>query len=141
MRRVYSPRSYNINRRGVYKLIGDLENELNCSISSIIINFLPDKEIIRLNSEFLNHNYPTDIITFQYADNKQDMDGELFISYKEAEHNSKRYRISLEDELTRLIIHGILHLAGYSDSDKRKRSQMKKIENKLVKKYKYRLSE
>ena len=89
--------------------------ELNFSILSLNINFVSGAEIHRINKEFLNHDFTTDIITFNYTGNKLDFDGEIFISIDDARFNAKKYKVDLQIELARLVIHGILHLMGYND--------------------------
>jgi len=92
---------------------------------------------VSINNSFLGHNYPTDIITFDYSKKKLLFDAELYISLQEAQRNAKKYRVSLEQELMRLVIHGILHLLGYDDKNVKERVIMKKLENHLIQEYKY----
>jgi rRNA maturation RNase YbeY len=125
-----------IAKSSILNLINNLKSELNLNFSSFIVNFVSEEEILDINKRFLDHNYATDIITFDYSENNHSIDAELFISYREAEHNSRRFRVTEEQEITRLIIHGILHLIGFDDKMKKDRIKMKKTENELVKKYK-----
>lgn len=124
-------------KREVHKIVGYLLNELDLEIESLEINFVSKDEIHNLNKQFLKHDYSTDIITFDYSQNKQILDGELFISVDDAKEYSFQYKVTLEEELTRLIIHGILHLAGYDDQTPKEKSKMKRIENKLTENYKF----
>lgn len=124
-------------KREVHKIVGYLLNELDLEIESLEINFVSKDEIQNLNKQFLKHDYSTDIITFDYSQNKQILDGELFISVDDAKEYSFQYKVTLEEELTRLIIHGILHLAGYDDQTPKEKSKMKRIENKLTENYKF----
>jgi probable rRNA maturation factor len=80
----------------------------------LIFNFIPDKEIRKINKNYLNHNYVTDIIAFPYTENDNLIDGELFICLEQVKKNSKLYG-SLKNEIRRVIIHGCLHLLGYDD--------------------------
>lgn len=121
-----------ISKNGVHKIVFFLKKELNFSLDSLVVNFVNSENIHQINKKYLNHDYSTDIITFNYSGDNNILDGEIFISVEDAEYNSKKYDVILDNELLRLIIHGILHLLGFDDinaSDKRK---MKKIENKLV---------
>ena len=63
------------------------------------------------------------------------LDAELYISLQDAKRNAKKYHVSLEQELMRLVIHGVLHLLGYEDKNVKKRIIMKKMENRLLNKY------
>ncbi len=132
--KVYCENKIKINRRIVHKIVSELKSELNFSIDSLYINFISDKKIIQINKKYLNHNYSTDIITFNYSGSSSLLDGEIFISYNDAYDNSLKYKVSHNSELIRLIVHGILHLIGYDDKKATDRTKMKRIENKLVKK-------
>jgi probable rRNA maturation factor len=136
--RVYSSdNKYKVNKIHIHKLLNKLRKELNFCISSLPINFISSDEITIINQKYLKHNYSTDIITFNYSGNREDLDGEIFISYEDAKTNSIKYKNSLSEELTRLVIHGILHLIGYDDMKAKDLSKMKKLENRLLNKYKF----
>lgn len=123
---------FNINKTSVHKLVYVLSKELNFKIDSMSINFINSDQIKRINSEYLDHNNSTDIISFNYIGNNSVLDGELFISYQDAERNSKKYKVSLNQELIRLIIHGILHLVGFNDDTATEKKIMKTRENQLT---------
>ena len=131
-----SDKKYKINKLQVHKLVNYLRQELNFSISSLPINFISSGEITTINKKYLKHNYSTDIITFNYSGSTKNIDGEIFISFEDAEENSKRYKNALSEEFLRLVIHGTLHLAGYDDMNLRDYKIMKRLENKLLNKYK-----
>jgi probable rRNA maturation factor len=136
--RVYSSdNKYKVNKIHIHKLLNKLRKELNFCISSLPINFISSDEITIINQKYLKHNYSTDIITFNYSGNRDNLDGEIFISYEDAETNSIKYKNSLSEELTRLVIHGILHLIGYDDMKAKDLGKMKKLENRLLNKYKF----
>lgn len=116
----------------VHKLVYVLSKELNFKIDSMEINFINSNQIKRINSEYLDHNNSTDILSFNYSGSNTFLDGELFISYQDAERNSKKYKVSLNKELNRLIIHGILHLVGYNDYTASEKKIMKTLENQLT---------
>ena len=135
--RVYcSDKKYKVNKIRIHKLLNKLRKELNFCISSLPINFISSDEITTINHKYLKHNYSTDIITFNYSGNRNNLDGEIFISYEDAKINSIKYKNSVEEEITRLVIHGILHLLGYDDMGAKDFKRMKKLENKLLNKYK-----
>ena len=136
--RVYcSDKKYKVNKIRIHKLLDKLGKELNFCISSLPINFISSDEITIINQKYLKHNYSTDIITFNYSANKNNLDGEIFISYEDAKINSIKYKNSVAEEIKRLVIHGILHLIGYNDMKAKDFKKMKKLENKLLNKYKY----
>lgn len=125
-----------LEKKTLHNLVSFIKKELNFTISSLIINFVSPELITNINKNYLEHNYSTDIITFNYTGNHTILDGELYISVEDAVINAKKYRISTKFEFYRLIIHGILHLLGYDDLKKNDKVIMKKLENKLLRKFK-----
>ena len=91
-----------------------------------------DKKLLELNKSHLNRNYYTDIITFDYSV-KNKISGDLFISIERIKENSDKYRINIDKELKRVIIHGILHLLGYRDKSKQEKDKMRMIEDRYLK--------
>lgn len=126
---------YKINKRIIHKFVNVLKHDLNFEIESLVINFLSSETITPINKEYLGHNYSTDIITFNYSGENYTLDGEIFISLDDASYFSKKYEVSFENEVLRLIIHGFLHLVGYDDKISKDKKIMKNLENKLVNKY------
>ena len=129
-----------VNKTTIHKVVSEIRKELNFKISSLIINFVTSEEIIQINKKYLKHNHSTDIITFDYSKDNKNLDAEIFISINDADYNSKKYKISINEEIIRLIIHGILHLTGYDDNEKLDRILMKEKEEWLLNKYKHELS-
>ena len=123
-----------IKKSKVHDLIKSLSVELNFLVSNLEINFISGENIHTINKSYLKHDYTTDIITFNYSDSLQQIDGEIFISIDDALSNSKKFRVTLSDELVRLVIHGILHLLGYDDQNLTDKKIMKRLENKLLSK-------
>ena len=132
-----SDKKFRVNKIRVHTLVNSLKKELNFSISSLPINFISSSEITIINKKYLNHNYSTDIITFNYSDSKDDLDGEIFISYDDAEKNSRKFKNSLAEEIFRLVIHGVLHLLGYDDMKAKDKKIMKSLENQLLNRNKF----
>lgn len=95
--------------------------------SSISTIFCDDKYLLEINQKYLNHEDWTDIITFQYTD--QPVSGDLFISIERVEENAKSLKIPFENELYRVIIHGILHLCGYKDKTEKDAKIMRSKED------------
>ncbi len=90
--------------------------------------FCNDDKIIEVNREFLQHDYYTDIITFDYCEGDR-LSGDLFISVDSVRENSVEYGTEFSDELNRVMVHGILHLIGYDDHNDEDISMMRKKEN------------
>jgi len=124
-----------ISKLFVNKIVGLLKNEFNFSISSLLVNFVSANQIIKINKKFLDHNYSTDIITFSYSAESKVIDSEIYISVEDAESNAEKFGVTFTDEILRLVIHGILHLLGYDDKTPELNAKMKRIENRLFKKF------
>lgn len=90
--------------------------------------FMSDEELLKLNVQFLKHNTYTDIITFDYSDGKT-ISGEIFISVDRVRENANKMNVDFDDELKRVIIHGVLHLCGYKDKTKSDAEIMRKEED------------
>ena len=132
---VYNGKGIRVDKISVHSIVKLITSELNLYVKSLEFNFISSKTITEVNKNYLKHNYSTDIITFDYSDEKNILDGEIFISIQDAVENSKKYRVSSDNELLRLIIHGILHLIGFDDTTDAKRKKMKIAENDLVGKF------
>ena len=90
--------------------------------------FCDDEYLHKINLEFLNHDTLTDIITFDYTLGKE-IHGEIYISIDRVKENASEFKVSFEEELHRVIIHGVLHLCGYKDKSETDEKQMRSKEN------------
>ena len=90
--------------------------------------FCDDKYLLEKNKTFLNHDTLTDIITFDYSE-KNTVKGDVFISIERVKENAIVYKVSFENELQRVIIHGVLHLLGYKDNNEKQKREMRKKED------------
>jgi probable rRNA maturation factor len=95
-------------------------------------NFVSTNEQINMNTEFKKHNYNTDILTFDLSEKECELTGDVYISLKQIRKNTKRYGVSLRDEVNRVLIHGFLHLYGYNDETKEERNIMRKQEDRYL---------
>lgn len=93
--------------------------------------FCDDEKILEVNKEYLQHDYYTDIITFDYSE-ADSISGDLFISLDTVRSNSEQLGVSYEQELHRVIIHGILHLCGIDDKGEGEREIMEAAENNAL---------
>lgn len=100
-------------------------------IGEIAYIFCSDEKILEINQEYLQHDYYTDIITFDYSE-ENIISGDLFISLDTVRTNAEQMHTTYEDELRRVIIHGILHLCGINDKGPGERELMEAAENKAL---------
>lgn len=117
-------RNKTLNNRWL-KLVA--ESEIRC-IGDISIIFCSDNYILDVNQKYLQHDYFTDIITFDYCEGDR-LSGDLFISIDSVRENALEYRTDFSDELNRVMVHGILHLIGYDDHTEEDIAMMRKKEN------------
>ena len=97
-------------------------------LRDVNIIFCSDNYILDINQRFLQHDYFTDIITFDYCEGA-DLSGDLFISVDSVRENALEYGTEFDDELNRVIVHGVLHLIGYDDHTEEDISVMRSKEN------------
>ncbi|MFA6367986.1 MAG: rRNA maturation RNase YbeY [Bacteroidales bacterium] len=101
------------------------------SIGDISYIFCDDVYLLEINKTYLEHDFFTDIITFDYSD-KEKVAGDLFISIDRVRENSLTHNENFEKELHRVIIHGILHLLGLKDKTEKQAKQMRKAEEECL---------
>ena len=121
-----------IKRRNTTHWIKKVIEFSNKKTGDINIIFCTEEEILRINKLYLNHDYYTDIITFDYTENDR-ISGDLFISLNTVKSNSIKFLTNYKEELLRVIIHGILHLVGFNDNTTLSRIKMKKKEKEYLK--------
>jgi probable rRNA maturation factor len=98
---------------------------------TISIVLCSDDFLIDMNKQFLQHDFFTDIITFDYSEGTT-VSGELYISIDRVNDNALKFKVSPGNELRRVIIHGVLHLCGYSDKNKKDQEKMRSKENEKL---------
>ena len=101
-------------------------------IGALAIIFCSDNYLLNVNIEFLNHNYYTDIITFNYCENSI-ISGDLFISIERVKENASNFNTTYKHELYRVIFHGILHLIGFNDKTEDEKLMMRSKEDFYLK--------
>ena len=102
--------------------------EENCRLGEISVIFCSDAYLLDMNRKYLGHDYFTDIITFDYSEGEL-LSGDLFISVDTVRSNASFYSAEFDDELDRVMVHGLLHLIGYDDHSEEEFAAMKEKEN------------
>tara|TARA_B100001758_G_C18287950_1_gene545349 strand:- start:42 stop:446 length:405 start_codon:yes stop_codon:yes gene_type:complete len=114
-----------INNKGWLKKVISNEGK---KIGEIVFVFCSDDFLLEKNIQFLNHETLTDVITFDYCDGDI-ISGDILISVDRVEENSKIFNVKFFNELDRVMLHGLLHLLGYGDKNKRDSKIMRAKEN------------
>ncbi len=104
-------------------------------IKKLVYNFCSDEELLQINQQYLKHNTYTDIITFDYSE-KDSISGEIYISAERVAENATKEKVLFEEELLRVIAHGLLHLCGYEDKSAAHKKAMRIAENKAIQTFK-----
>lgn len=118
-------------KRKINVWIKSVANKYKKNVGEIAYIFCSDKKILEVNKQYLQHDYYTDIITFDYCE-RDVLNGDIFISIETVSSNAERFRVSFEEELRRILIHGILHLCGQDDKTPALRAEMTKKENEAL---------
>jgi rRNA maturation RNase YbeY len=105
-------------------IIKAAENE-DYKIGVLNYIFTSDNILLQLNREYLNHSTLTDIITFDLSENDGEITGDIYISIDRAKENAREFKVSLSNEVNRLLIHGVLHLIGYKDKSTEDKQEMR----------------
>ena len=120
-----------LNYPQVERWIRAVAAQYNFSVGELNYIFCDDEKILEVNREYLQHDYYTDIITFDYCEDDV-ISGDLFISLDTVRSNSELVGATYKQELHRVIIHGILHLCGINDKGEGEREIMEACENKAL---------
>ena len=102
------------------------------AVSDLNYIFLDDEGLLKINIEYLNHDTYTDVITFDNSEEKGKIESDIFISLERVEANAKKFNTTFENELHRVLAHGLLHLCGYKDKKKADIELMRKKEEESL---------
>lgn len=120
---------FNLKNRRVLRnwLLDGIEKE-GGQCGTLTYIFCNDQYLSDLNSRFLSHKSLTDILTFQNTEEEGMVEGDIFISIERVAENAEKYHVNFEEELHRVMVHGVLHLLGYKDKMKDEKVKMRKKE-------------
>ena len=124
-----------IRRRLTSQWLKQVAQSYGRKVGEVAYVFVDDEEILRVNRQYLQHDYYTDIITFDYCEGDT-ISGDLFISLDTVRSNAAELGVPYGQELRRVIIHGILHLCGINDKGPGEREIMEAAENKALEAWK-----
>ncbi len=116
------------NKRKVVSWIKEIVSGYGKATGEISIIFTSDDYILEINNQFLNHNFYTDIITFDYS-TENIIEGDIFISIDTVLSNSKTFNTTFNQEILRVVIHGVLHLIGFKDKTTKEKLVMRRNED------------
>ncbi len=120
------------SRTKLKKWINKTAEQREKKIGNISYIFCSDDELLQINNQYLKHDYYTDVITFDYSEGAV-LNGDIFISVDRVRDNAKQVGVTFEEELYRVMIHGVLHLSGVNDKTEQQAKQMRKAEEDSLK--------
>jgi probable rRNA maturation factor len=119
-----------IDESNTIRIITSILEDCDCNSALVNVVYFNNEDIHKMNKKYLDHDYPTDVITFTLDD--KELEGEIYIGVETAKENAKKYGEKLDKELLRLAAHGTLHLMKEEDSTDEERERMHKLENKYL---------
>ena len=127
------PRKLRLAAAEIHRVAGAVLAEAGLE-AEVAIHFISARRSAEMNRQFLQHEGPTDILTFDQGSTAQRLRGELFVCVPEAIRQAREFGATAEAELLRYVVHGLLHLRGFDDVEAARRRVMKREENRLVRK-------
>lgn len=113
------------------KWMGSCLTAMGFTAKQLSFAFMSDDALLRINKDFLNHDYYTDVITFDYSVGKE-LSCDIAISVNRVQDNAQQHQIDFDQELRRVMIHGVLHCCGYGDKSPQQKKVMRKKENECL---------
>jgi rRNA maturation RNase YbeY len=119
------------NRKKLRRFLGSLirKEGTGRKLSSLNVIFCTDQALLKVNVQYLHHDFYTDVVSFDLADSAKEIIGEIYVSIDRVKDNSRRFGKSITRELHRVIFHGVLHLCGYKDKTPREQELMGRKED------------
>jgi len=129
-----------IGKKVLQQLLVDLFRKEGRSLDNLSVVFCSDEYLLDMNRRFLQHDYYTDILTFDLSERHNNVIGELYISVDRVRENAGGLGVSAKEEMWRVIIHGALHLCGYKDKLKKQQLLMRQKEERYLRLLRKRLA-
>lgn len=124
-------REKRMSKKAVHRTVSFVLKKEKVSIGKISLVFVDDNAIKKINTKYLGHRRSTDVITFP-IEVLPFLEAEIYINVKQARRQARQYRVSIANELTRLIVHGVLHAVGYDDRRTNQRKEMIDLQERYV---------
>ena len=122
-------------RNALKNAIKNIANKHGFSIGELTYIFVTDGGLLDMNQTYLNHDYFTDIITFDNSETEKKIEGDVFISWERVEENGRTIGDGILEEYVRVIGHGFLHLLGYLDKKPNEKEEMRRMESAFIEEY------
>src|SRR5581483_756040 len=120
------------HRTLIKEVIRYLFKKEGTSLEQLQYIFCSDEYLLQINQQYLQHNYYTDIITFDLSEKQGGVIGEIYISIDRVKDNAQNFEVSFKQEMLRVTFHGALHLCGYKDKSPKEEALMRKAEDKYL---------
>ena len=121
---------FTLKERGKLKsFINSLIVKEKKNLNNLNYIFCNDKALLEINRKYLDHNFYTDVITFDLSSSRKEILADIYISVDRIKENAKSLKLSLKEELHRVMFHGLLHLCGYNDKTEAQKKLMRKKED------------
>jgi probable rRNA maturation factor len=120
------------NRKALRQCLDLLAKQYQKKILNLQFVFVSDDELLEMNRNYLNHNYYTDIITFDQSEDERKIEGDVFISVDRVLENALNYKTGKKEEFVRVCCHGLLHLCGLKDKSPRQTKEMRLAESQGI---------
>ena len=118
-------------KRALKAWIKEFVHSHSKNVGELAFVFCSDEKILEINRNFLQHDYYTDIITFDYCEGET-ISGDVFISVERVQENATSHKVEYKEELLRVIAHGVLHLIGFQDKSPKRKIEMTKNEDLCI---------
>tara|TARA_B100001142_G_scaffold127454_1_gene129312 strand:+ start:1114 stop:1551 length:438 start_codon:yes stop_codon:yes gene_type:complete len=125
-----------INSKNLKTYCKEVLNYKGYKSYSVSLIFVNEEKLKEMKNTYFQQNLYTDVIAFNLNNENEDLEGELYLSIEIIGHNAKLYNVSLDDEIKRVVAHGILHLIGYDDDNDSSKRQMTENEDSCIKLFK-----
>ena len=119
------------NKKQISDWLLSLASSEGFTVKNLHYNFVSAEKIHSINNQFLNHDYPTDVIAFDYCEDKE-LSGEVFVCQKIVEQNAAYYSQTSENETLRVLCHALFHLCGHKDKNSKDLAAMRSAEDKAI---------